>query len=402
MFDSVLTFAPMRAWLVAQWRETAYLFTLARRERLTRIFLVLAVFIFGISVLFFFAEYGTNEQVTNYFDALYWGVMSATTVGYGDITPKTHLGRIAAAAMALLFLTVLPVLWATVTSIYISRKIRGESGLERINFQRHILLCGWNNAAKSVLAGLELRGERQRVVIVGELAQDLVEDLFNEFPRLKLNYIRGSYTSEATLARANCREAAVAIVLVNYSEESYTRSDELAVLSVLTLRRLAPRLRIIAECFSSGYRGHLRSAGADKVTVTGELDGFMLTASALSPGLDSTIKEALTFGQGGELWTRPVPGEYAGKTFRELAQHWLAEKCWVLMGLIREKRQIGIQDILAGERSSLDEFILRRFEESGRGLGGASHVHFLNPGPDYKLESGDVAIVLYPSEVASE
>ncbi len=390
----------MGSWIKGHWRDALYVINLARREHLTRIVIAFFILVFGVSVVFFFAEFGHNDQVTNYADALYWGIISATTIGYGDIIPRTTLGRVAAAAMAITFLSIMPVLWATVTSIYISRKIRGESGLERVTFQRHILLCGWNNTAKSVLAGLALRGEKHNIVIVGEVPQDLIEDLSYEYPRLKLHYIKGSYTSEQTLLRANCREAEVAIVLVNYAEENYTRSDEMAVLCVLTLRRLAPRLRISAECFSSAYRGHLRSAGADKVTVTGELDGFMLTASALSPGLDTTIKEALTFGQGSDLWTRPIPGDHVGKSFRDLANHWLNDKCWILLGLIREKRQIGIQDILAGERSSLDDFILRRFEEAGRGLGGSSHLHFLNPGPDYRLESGDVAIVLFPHEVS--
>ncbi|HVV76966.1 MAG TPA: potassium channel family protein [Mycobacteriales bacterium] len=41
---------------------------------------------------------------------LYWSVTTATTVGYGDITPHTHIGRLIA---VLVMLTVIPLFAAT-------------------------------------------------------------------------------------------------------------------------------------------------------------------------------------------------------------------------------------------------------------------------------------------------
>lgn len=56
---------------------------------------------------------------------LYWSVTTATTVGYGDITPHTHTGRLIA---VLVMLTVIPLFAATfsllttsLTSMHVSR-----------------------------------------------------------------------------------------------------------------------------------------------------------------------------------------------------------------------------------------------------------------------------------------
>lgn len=42
--------------------------------------------------------------------AIYWSVTTATTVGYGDVTPHTHVGRVIA---VLVMLTVIPLFAAT-------------------------------------------------------------------------------------------------------------------------------------------------------------------------------------------------------------------------------------------------------------------------------------------------
>jgi voltage-gated potassium channel len=47
-------------------------------------------------------EHDTNPQIQGFGDALYWSFITATTVGYGDISPHTQGGRVVSGALVFL------------------------------------------------------------------------------------------------------------------------------------------------------------------------------------------------------------------------------------------------------------------------------------------------------------
>ncbi len=126
-------------------RDIQDLVQLAREEKLTILLGWLLLFMFAGSVVFFTCEVGHNPNVSTYFDALYWSIVSITTVGYGDLAPVTPTARVASIVMILSFMALMPLVGATITSIYVTKKIKEERGLENITFTHHIVICGWNN-----------------------------------------------------------------------------------------------------------------------------------------------------------------------------------------------------------------------------------------------------------------
>jgi voltage-gated potassium channel len=76
------------------------------------------------SAWLYIAEHGINKTVDNPFDALWWGVVTLTTVGYGDVTPVTTEGRIAAMVLMLLGIGLFGAITATITSYILSTDLR--------------------------------------------------------------------------------------------------------------------------------------------------------------------------------------------------------------------------------------------------------------------------------------
>jgi voltage-gated potassium channel len=66
------------------------------------IFSFFVVIMFGGAELFHSFEYGVNENVHNFFDSIWWSMVTITTIGYGDIAPVTTGGRIVAMMLMML------------------------------------------------------------------------------------------------------------------------------------------------------------------------------------------------------------------------------------------------------------------------------------------------------------
>jgi voltage-gated potassium channel len=70
----------------------------------------------------YFAERDLNPAIRSPFDALWWGISTMTTVGYGDVVPQTAEGRIAASALMLLGIGLFSAVTAIITSFLVSSR----------------------------------------------------------------------------------------------------------------------------------------------------------------------------------------------------------------------------------------------------------------------------------------
>lgn len=67
----------------------------------------------------FYLEHGINPEFDSIFNALWWAVVTMSTVGYGDAVPITIGGKVVAAIVVLMGLITLAILTAVVTKIFI-------------------------------------------------------------------------------------------------------------------------------------------------------------------------------------------------------------------------------------------------------------------------------------------
>jgi voltage-gated potassium channel len=90
----------------------------ARRlvARLSRVVVVAGSVLVVSCLVAYNAERATNPEFASFGDSLWWGIVTLTTVGYGDIVPKTTTGRWAAVVIMITGIAVLGVLAGSLAS----------------------------------------------------------------------------------------------------------------------------------------------------------------------------------------------------------------------------------------------------------------------------------------------
>src|SRR5438477_6078084 len=354
-----------------------------QRENLSRVFLLAAGLLFIGAAGVAAAENGSHGTIQSFGDALWYALATVATVGYGDRVPTTLAGRIIGSVLIVGGVTLFSVLTATVASALVSHRIKEDRGLESLKTKDHLLVCGWNPGAEHVLEATIAARRVGAVALVNELPEESIAELLARRAAQEIRFVRGDPTTEATLERANAKEATAAVVLADATRGA--ASDDRATLVTLALKSLKRDLRVTVEAVDINSEPHLRRAGADEVVITGEFNGFLLASSALAPGV-SEVARPLLSSSGSELRRLNIPPEYVGRGYGELAGALRARDGFLAIAVVHETPGLTLDQLLADDTSMVDQFIKLQLREAGREFlrfeGEAPRV-FLNPPDDY-------------------
>ena len=87
-------------------------------ERLGKVVVVAASVVVIASLAAYEAEHASNPGFATVGDSLWWGIVTLTTVGYGDIVPKTTAGRFAGISIMFTGIAVLGVLAGSLSALF--------------------------------------------------------------------------------------------------------------------------------------------------------------------------------------------------------------------------------------------------------------------------------------------
>ena len=252
---------------------------------------------------------------------------------------------------------------------------------------------------KKVLEGVltQLTGTHPKIVLVNELDRDEVQSIQYEYKDHNLHFVRGNFVKQDVLARANLIRARSAIVLADVSGgHNIEKADERTIFGTMAIKSMASKVRTCAELIHGENREHLIRANVDEIIVRGESGGSLLATAAISPGVADSIKLLINNQDENKLWRILVPSRFEGKPLGELSSYLRSKFGALLLAVVREEESVKLEDILSDDSTFIDEFIKKKFQESGKDFFGAKKdvSVTINPPDDYELGVNDWLVVI--------
>jgi voltage-gated potassium channel len=259
-----------------------------------------------------------------------------------------------------------------------------------------LIICGWNYNAEQILTGLKKQHRRAgSVVLINQLAEEAVSEIINHFATLKIKFVHGDFTKESTLNRANLKSARAVIIVPDTSAGLGSKSDERTVLATLSIKAINSKTKVYAHILDRENLSHIRKAKADDVLISDSYSGYLLAAHILSPGIPQLINHLFSDDGNYQFDRMELPFGYSGRTYGELKTHLASEKKFILIGLGEEQESVKLNNLLSDDYSYLDQFIMRKFEEAGRGFNQESKIKIaINPADDTLLETKNFILII--------
>ncbi|MBF0590150.1 MAG: NAD-binding protein [Magnetococcales bacterium] len=271
--------------------------------------LTVGVVVWGmVAVAFYTVERGHNDSMDSLWEAVYWSIITITTVGYGDITPATQTGRVIAVAGTLLGMWVVVFMTSIIVSalterIVFLREHRMERRVDRL--KNHFIVCGLDALGRAVCRNLE---EESIPFVAVDDDQAKVDEALGE----GWVALRGDVTEERLWTQLGLpRARSVISAIVDEASNVYI---------ILMVRERRPDIFIVA-CGEGRYsEKRLKRVGADRVITPYNISGRQMVHTALRPNAVKLFDTALMRGRvelDMEELTLPVGSPYHDLTLRD-------------------------------------------------------------------------------------
>lgn len=303
-----------------------------QNTKLYRSLLIVISFIMIASTLFFYFEVNSNPKINNLGDALWWGFVTSTTVGYGDIYPVTYFGRVIAIILMLIGIGIFGFITASFASIFVEENLKKGMGLVDVTFKNHIIIVGWNHRSKSIIEELLNEDTNIQIAIIDNIDE-------NPYKNKSISYIKGDPWKDEVLERANIKEAKTIIVLADRKLENQEMMDAKSVLTCLAVDKLNDKSYLVAEVVDYKNATHFLRANTNDIIISNEIESKVLVRSILYKSVNKAIKELITNSYGCELYETTIPKNLVGRKYIDISLELLKSKV-TLIGYCRNTETI--------------------------------------------------------------
>ena len=290
---------------------------------------------FALVTLLIVVERDSNQSaLTNYGNAIWYSLVTLTTVGYGDIFPATLYGRVIGLIFILSSLAFYGLIIGQFSMLMTTLKENKRLGQGGTTFTDHAIIIGWNDFSKMVVD--QLIGVKKQVVIVLDEKND-IDNIHERYPH-DINSIFTLFSDLSNyemLEKANISQSS--IVFVNHG------SDTDKLVYILNIRKIFPETEFVVTLDNGDLKNTFINAGVTNTISKFEISSKLLASYIFEPDVASYSESIMSYAQGDSDYdmkqflvtkTNPLVGHSYQEAFFEMKKRYNS----VLIGITKRDK----------------------------------------------------------------
>ncbi|PJE77987.1 hypothetical protein CI610_03080 [invertebrate metagenome] len=289
----------------------------------------------------------------------YFFITTATTVGYGDLSPSTEMGRWVASVIMMPGAVVLfAAFLGKLSSFFIAMWRKGMQGqADYSELSNHMVIFGWDPETTPRMIQLifgDTRRQNRALVLCA------VDNIENPLPD-RIRFVRGErLIDEDVFQRAAVRKAGR--IIIHLGSDDQTLAMCLAVCATDTLAH-------IVAWFENDRMAQLVKSHCPQVECETSLSVDLMVRAAQDPGSSRLQSQLLSTLKGPTQFSVQVPEGFTGTSFGQLLK---------VMKIIHEAIVLGVANSVTGDDL------------------------YLNPPADYSIKAGQLVYFMAAERIRSD
>ncbi|KAA9019939.1 potassium channel family protein [Niallia endozanthoxylica] len=254
-----------------------------------RLPLLLRTFLIAISLIAFFGiivHFLEPESFPTIFDGIWWAIITASTVGYGDYVPHSVIGKIAGILLLITSAGFLSSFFIVLATTAASRQNDHLEGKIKFKGEGHFIIVGWNERSREVIYSLINEQKTASIALIDDTLKK------NPLPYSNVHYIQGRPNLDEVLMRASIQTADKVIITADPTKDEL-QADMHTILTLLAVKGLNPHVETIVEILTNEQIANASRAGADEIIQTNMLSSFVMLQSLASQDMVTSFLDLL-------------------------------------------------------------------------------------------------------------
>mgnify|MGYP001577423822 FL=1 len=223
-----------------------------------------------------------GASINNLFDALWYSLVTLSTVGYGDYYPVTTIGKTIGLVFVFSSLGVLGYLISQLTVKLTQYMEDKKNGLFGTKMKNHIVLIGYNKFSNTILQQIIATGIN--VAVVTDKKED-VDVIADNYEKHSVFTLLTDYNNFDNLEKVNISKASK--VFINFN------NDTEMLVYILDMKNHYSNLEIIVSLNNTNFQNTFQSAGVLYALSREEIASKLVASYIFEPDVASFTEDLM-------------------------------------------------------------------------------------------------------------